>query len=740
MTLPRSPLARTAFALALTSLVVGDRRLAAQPAQTPPASSAEAGAQFAPPTSRTAEIVVESDRQAPADYLRDVLVLLDLGEPELARPIFEELTALDLSDEQRAALVSEFGTARVHRVARSAALGEAADEFARRCVAAAGQRATDPERLARLVDQLAAGDAAERREALVDLQFAGAAGVEFALARLASADDQERRSLLRAALVRMAPLSTPALTAALDASTDEVRKHAAWALGELRAAQAAPHLAALAYLEHDTPAGRAARWAVEQIAGEPFDPRGAALVVAAALENTLEGTLPGRPNAEGFIRVWLWDDQAKRPQSAELAQRGARMARAAGLAADLWRLDPTNAARERQALALRLHAEWLLREQLGAAAQVAGPRASETSAAQLSGALRVALERELTGGAIALCAALAQRGEPGVLYSPDGEPTPLAQALTASHPAVRFAALEAVMTLGPPSPFPGSSNVGSALTHFAHSSGASVAVVAMPATRQAATVAGQLATAGVEGLATNLGQEASTLAAGRADVEFVLVDMAILRPRVREVLFRLRRQPETANLPIGLLAPDGRLAEAKRLAYEHERVAVFPRPHTTEATVAIAEALQESTPLGTPGPSRRAEQAAAAARWIRTLLAQGPSYYNLRGHSEELLAAVSRTADVETAIASLAHLGTPASQLDLVNYASQDVLPIGVRERAAEAFERSVEQHGVLLTSDAILRQYDRYNASENADQATQGVLGSVLDAIESQREPVGAP
>jgi hypothetical protein len=40
----------------------------------------------------------------------------------------------------------------------------------------------------------------------------------------------------------------------------------------------------------------------------------------------------------------------------------------------------------------------------------------------------------------------------------------------------------------------------------------------------------------------------------------------------------------------------------------------------------------------------------------------------------------------------------------------------------------------VLLTTDQILMQYDRYNASETADADTQRVLGSLLDAIESRR------
>jgi hypothetical protein len=53
---------------------------------------------------------------------------------------------------------------------------------------------------------------------------------------------------------------------------------------------------------------------------------------------------------------------------------------------------------------------------------------------------------------------------------------------------------------------------------------------------------------------------------------------------------------------------------------------------------------------------------------------------------------------------------------------------------AVAAFRTSVAENGVLLTSDEIVAQYDRYNASARADVDTQQILGAVLDAIESRR------
>jgi hypothetical protein len=96
--------------------------------------------------------------------------------------------------------------------------------------------------------------------------------------------------------------------------------------------------------------------------------------------------------------------------------------------------------------------------------------------------------------------------------------------------------------------------------------------------------------------------------------------------------------------------------------------------------------------------------------------------------------ALYRPATATTAITALSTLGTPESQRTLVNLASQSSLSNEVRRNAAKAFRTSAQARGVLLTTDEILAQYDRYNASAEADAETQEILGAVLDAIEGAR------
>ena len=79
----------------------------------------------------------------------------------------------------------------------------------------------------------------------------------------------------------------------------------------------------------------------------------------------------------------------------------------------------------------------------------------------------------------------------------------------------------------------------------------------------------------------------------------------------------------------------------------------------------------------------------------------------------------------------LAGVGTPRAQMALADLASQNTLPPAQRQTAAAAFARSVEAFGLLLTSEQVRRQYDRYNDSRNLSEESQKVLGALLDTIE---------
>lgn len=715
--------------LALSLAAVHARLAAAQPLGAATRGPAAAG-----PLLRA---VMETPRNNAEDDARAVFALLDLGRPGLASQVLADLIARDLDDGAKAELVRTFGSARLVRLTRAEGLGPEASQFATACLAAARASATDPARLAALVERLGSESAAERGSALNALSRTGRDGVRYCLQQMTEAPPKTRNRL-RSALLRLAPLSRDALVAMLDSPDGGLRKQAAWALGRLGDRRALPLLAAQADSEPaGSPAARSAQWAVMEITGKPASGEFARRLLDGALADVRRGVPPATPDGGGDIAVYWRNAGAPLAiEPVELPAPQAAVVYAARLARARLAVEPGNPAARRLALVLDLEGRSYLEPD-----GVTPPTYSELvltgfSTGELSDALSLSLDNRYAGAAAAIAVALGDRGDASMLVTGGGRPSPLAEALAAPHPAVRFAALRAVMGLQPESPFPGASRVAGALVGFAEAGASRVAVVATPTTQRSATLGGWLAGVGIEALITNNGGEAVRLA-DNSDLEMVLLDLAILNPNARETLFRLRRRPASGQAPVALLAPAGRLDQAKAIAREHRGVVAFPRPQNAASLAALTDALATRTPVGWPTAAERAELAAVSRGWIGDLLratpGQGPRFYNLRGQGERLQAALVRGGFTAAAVDALALLGTPGSQQELLTAAGLATMPIDTRRAAAAAFAASAKRFGTLLTTTEVRRQYDRYNASEAADAETQAVLGSVLDAIEGK-------
>ncbi len=125
------------------------------------------------------------------------------------------------------------------------------------------------------------------------------------------------------------------------------------------------------------------------------------------------------------------------------------------------------------------------------------------------------------------------------------------------------------------------------------------------------------------------------------------------------------------------------------------------------------------------------KQAAAALGWLAELLETGHPYDEMLRDAKRISLTLYQPELTKPTLRVLAVLGTADSQQLLLNFISTDTLPIETRHMASKALATSVGRYGKLLTSDEILHQYDRYNASETADSETQEVLGEVLDLLE---------
>jgi CheY-like chemotaxis protein len=444
------------------------------------------------------------------------------------------------------------------------------------------------------------------------------------------------------------------------------------------------------------------------------------------------------------VVLWDWNDGTKKLDSRRVPLDEAQTIWTTVLALELAKLRPENRAYQCQALVLGLETAYLLGDRFAGGVHPAISPALKRLVASADSALAnmvlaEAIRQNRDYAAIMAASLLGERGDASVLYTASPQPAALADALGYPNRRVRFVALAAIMKLDPQTPFPGASRVPEALGYFATSASERRAVVAMPVGDHATTLAGRLASMGIEADAASRGASAVRLAQQSADLEMVLVDVDIDGPGIRDVLYALRNAPATGQVPIGLLATSERLDTAQRIAAEHQRVVAFPRPQADAALVELIERLNLVSGRASVPPAERAAMAGQALDWLGQLLAREHTLYDLQRQAPVVEAALYLPEMTERSVTALALLGTPASQRALVDFASHLSVPIAARQQAARAFAESVQRHGILLTEEEILRQYDRYNASESADAATQQVLSSLLDALESLRAAADA-
>lgn len=687
--------------LLATALVVCAAQ--AQEAPTPPAEIER----LAPETNPAVLAALELPRTEPKHYLSAVLSLVKLKRPELAAPIFKELTEQQLTDDQRADLVAQFGSYRLMELSRVPELAPSAQEFADASIAAAAKRDRDPKRLSKLINDLESSNAAARNAARIDLSMTGEEGVVATLEAFARQADPQKRQKLAAGIVAMNPSAADPLLAMLSTSDEALRHDVIRILKEMKVTLAKPFIA-----------GETSTADEERLLDE-------------AIGAGQRGMRFFDVDANDEAAIWQWDDNAKKLVAARYPIQDAQIVWSARLAVEYARVRPDMRLAQCQALVLGLEADAITG---GGRSPAVEQLLSAADGDLLNMVLHAAKKHDFIESAVAAAEALGKQGDVAVLFAAAPNPSPLAAALEYPNRRVRFAALGAIMALDPPAAFPGASHVPETLGYFTTGGTDRRAVVAMPVADHATTLSGRLAATGIEAEPATRGAAAVALAQQSSDLELVLLDMDIHSSGVRDVIYALRTNPATGQVPIGLVATSDRLDAAHNLAGEHERIVAFPRPQSDEALSNLLDRLKSISGREQVTPEQRAAMAGQSLVWLGQLLAREHTFYDLRRQAPVVEAALYLPAMSGRAVEALALVGTPSSQRSLVDFASHLTVPIEERRAAAEAFTKSVQLHGILLTEDQILEQYDRYNASVSLDADTQQVFGSLLDTIESLR------
>jgi CheY-like chemotaxis protein len=385
---------------------------------------------------------------------------------------------------------------------------------------------------------------------------------------------------------------------------------------------------------------------------------------------------------------------------------------------------------------------------------IRGKRLTDSMTAdQLSATLDEAIRRGQLKAAIAVTRQLGQLGNRAAVTSqqersrqgtsgqgrlPLGRPSPLVRTLRHPNTELRFAALSAIMELAPEHSFAGSSYLPEALWTFSRGHGPLEALVVSPLARRRSAWAGQLREMGYEAIPAATGRETLLAATRSSRLAFILADASVSRPAAREIHYQLRASTQTGNVPMAIVCDGAGLLDFDRLAATDPLLLVAVRPANQVRLAEIVERLQQLANPPVASDAVRLQRAEQALDWLTQLIqlpstVKGNVYQELRRGREVVEQTLFQPELVTASLRLLEHLGTSDSQLKLLDYASGKTLPMENRRAAAKGFAANVDQYGILLTTEQIRTQYDRYNASESDNRPSQQVLGELLDVLENR-------
>ncbi len=723
------------------ALPVDDEAADAKPKPAPKSKSpakpgkSAAGAESAVPQDPAVLAILESHPETSAELLRAIQILVDLDQANLAKPFVDELATRKLDLAAKAALANQFNSAILLKLAHNAELGQVLAPFVDDLFTSAESYRRDAKRLAAWARQLGDKDETVRAQAALSLLRAREAAVAPLVEILSDPTRAAERAAATNILVQLDEVAIAPLLGVLESSDAALKSRVVEVLGTLRAQQAVAFLLGpLLSPESGTELRAAAATALEKISGHAPTPGEALRLLEHAARRPLERSRLDDDPAAAPKEVWHWNARRKQSMPISYDPTGASLATAAHLARDLYRLDTTHAGHRRLYLTALLQAAKFragLDKPLATGAGTAYAVAAHQGVDVVEDLLADAMAHGYLPAATAAAQILGDTGSAALLQRSGSTPSSLALAAQHADRRLRFAALEAILKFKPTEPFAGSSRVTDGLAYFASSYGVPRVLIAHGRSEEAQKLAGLAGQLGYEAdIATN-GRRAFELAVNSPDYEFALIHSAIERPPADELLAQLRRDRRTALLPVGFIAPLDDLERIQRFAEMSSRADAFLQPQNEPEMKLFSQRVLARAGRAHVSPAERRAQAIAALDGL-IALSQGPQrVFDVR-RQEPALAPLLYVPELSTrAAAVLGQLGTVKSQRSLLELADLSTQPLPTRQAAVTAFAHSVRQHGIALTREELLQQYDLYNANAGRDVDTNAVLSAILDTIE---------
>ena len=694
---------------------------------------------FAIETDPAVLAILESDPQTPSAKVRAARVLVNLHRHDLASELLQQIVAAKQSRSRLVKLYNRFGPGVFISFAQENELQPAGAELARQVLEAAEAHARDPKRIAMWLQDLASENEAVRHASVAGLRRVGAAAVGPLLQILADQDRSASHRAARKTVLQLGKAAVDPLVAAMASDQSSVRIEAIQLLGQLKDTRAVSSLVGLAYSSGEPRyVQSAARQALEVLIGSTPQPWEAEELLLREIEQTSDGNLArGNSDIAGQTTRWRWREKDQSLEAAQVDLRVAQAERLARLAEHLSLLRPQRHDYWVQATLARLEAAKLTTGIHRLLPAKVHQREADISAELLEEVLQLALDRKQPAAAIACLELLEFLGSRNALAASSSQPRTLVQALKDPHPRVRFAAVRTIMKLDPVEPYAGSSLLVKTLVELAQTTGKARALIGFPNEHRGSDIAGMLEELGFVTDLVSSSKAFFELATKSADYDLALLSDAISWPNANQLIQSLRTESRTAKLPIALMARDGNREATWLLAGRMERVLPVMEPYTIDAMRWHVGDLLELQTEYCLQPTERLAQAQQALSWLVRLATNRDQYgfYELLGHERQLAEALwIPELNIETA-RLMGMIGSPTAQRALVNSVNAESQSIAFRQVAADAIHIAIERRGLLLTKSEILAQYEKYNSSRHLDKEIQVVLGSVLDAFESQHK-----
>ena len=668
----------------------------------------------------------------PVAQAAEMLVNVELYED--AKAMLARLQALQLNDEQLLELTAEVGSSFSQEIYLNRELqpiGQAVGDY----VLQGAQRGLQsPKRYDSLIRSLNSDDISARNTALRQLRTIG----EPAMANILNAFTQDNRIEqfpgLRSALKVLATELPKPIIAAGMANDPQVKLEAIRALAQINSKEALSvlYLAILDPNQNDL---------IRSTASGILAKRPSAHLDSFQIEKwfhqeTMEALKLKRDPI--LIRqsrnVWIWDNKLQKVVSQPSNTATDRCRRASYFARGLYESNPLSTANR----------ELYLLTQLELAKRVAGPNAAINAAkltnklhlttAETNNLLHAALKCELFPAATACCEILKSMGDASVLTQLSGNYPPLTHAILSGERSVQFAALDAISQLDPKQAFPGSSHAVTLAVFLAGGSGQPAALVGNHRLDVAQTYAATVASSGLRGESAQTGRELFKIATTNSDIEVILISDNITSTGFDSLIQQLRNDWRTSRIPIALLYDDVRRSQRAMLRLNRNNVTAIPFTSTPSLIGSSVDQMVNQVFTFRQDHLQRNRQANVAIQWLAKIAKdrQSYSFFGLGRHQEKIQQLIYQPGFSTPVSEILSSIATPEAQRQLLDFASENGLPIEQRQQAVTAFQAAVKRTGILLTTDEILLQYNRYNASQSQPKETQQLLGSVLDIIEA--------